>query len=154
MKRGELNEELLTRFLRQSVLQTTGLANWKCNVKLSELGVSSFEVVRLTAHFVKTVALCTGHVVDTENALFESLLAETLEQVVKRILSTQNKVCSQQTETRSDLPISENRKRTVFEEGSPVRYKHAKVEPVGDLPSCSPRETICWRGGKVYRNGQ
>ena len=153
MKRYELNEELVTGLLRQSVLQTTGLANWKCDLKLSELGISSFEIVRLTAHFVKIVALSTGCVVDKENALFESLLTETLEQVVKRILSTQKKICSQ-TGTGSDLPISENRKRSVFEQGSPVRYKHAKVEPAGDLASRSPHETICWRRGKVYRNGQ
>lgn len=144
----ELSEEHIINLLRQAALCTTGLTHWDTDVKLSELGASSFDIVRLTNHFMSTVAVPNPD--DAGLVLVELLLSNSLEQVATQLCSKLKRYAIKELPLDTDQ-LTRKRLTSSKEVSS---SKHSKVEsPLLYKAHDTHLDTLYWRGGKMFRNG-
>ncbi len=111
---------------------------WGNDVRLTELGANSFDIVRLSTHFLKIVPSHTARE-DIESALVDLLLTATLDEVSTQLFNM--------------LQDGTKRKRSISDNEVPTGRKSARITHSVQGQS-SQQEVLSWRAGKMFRNGQ
>ena len=134
----QLSQEILSNLLCESALCTIGVSAWGNDVRLTELGANSFDIVRLSTHFMKIIR-SHAETEDMESVLVELLLTATLEQVATQLFNM--------------LQEGTKRKRSISVNEVPTGRKYARLTHATQGQS-TQQEMLCWRAGKMFKNGK
>ncbi len=149
-----LNSKLIIELLCESAQNTIDIHSWSKDATLTELGATSFDIVRLSTHFLEAIShhSSSDRVLEAGRTLVESLLTNTLEQVAVQLLSVLG------NDGRGICRDNRKRSQSISDEGpAETHIKQTRVDCnesllwdksdiVGDIWS--------WRAGKMFRNGQ
>ncbi len=142
-----LSKELVIELLCQSARHTIGLQSWSKDVKLTGLGATSFDIVRLSTHFLEAFSRHSSSdcIQEIGLSLFDMLLTSTIEQVAIQLLTS--------IEDGDKEICQKTRKRSVLNE-APDTHKQTRIDVLALQDAVLGGVTLSWRAGKIFKNGQ